>query len=80
MSSIDTNTVWEIPGERAPLVDNHDSLSTVTAEVLQAAESPKPPMLWYAALGLSSLLASMFGLMIGYLFSPESGFGATKTP
>ena len=80
MSSIDTNTVWEIPGERAPLVDNHDSLSTVTAEVLQAAESPKPPMLWYAALGLSSLLASMFGLMIGYLFLTGVGVWGNQNP
>ena len=36
MSSIDTNTVWEMPGERRPLVDNHESLGTVTTEVLQA--------------------------------------------
>ena len=80
MSSIDTNTVWEMPGERRPLVDNHESLGTVTTEVLQAAESPKPPMLWYAALGLSSLLASMFGLMIGYLFLTGVGIWGNQNP
>ncbi|MCH2150079.1 MAG: hypothetical protein MK075_00420, partial [Phycisphaerales bacterium] len=80
MSSIDTNTVWEIPGERAPFVDNHDSLSTVTAEVLQAAESPKPPLGWYIALSVSSLLASMFGLMIGYLFFTGVGVWGNANP
>ncbi|MEC7195972.1 MAG: NrfD/PsrC family molybdoenzyme membrane anchor subunit, partial [Planctomycetota bacterium] len=37
-------------------------------------------MLWYAALGLSSLLASMFGLMIGYLFLTGVGVWGNQNP
>ena len=60
-------SVWEGPGERLPLVDNHDSLGSVTREVLRAAEVPKPPIGWFIGLGVASTLASCFGLLIGYL-------------
>ena len=73
-------SVWEGPGERLPLVDNHDSLGSVTREVLRAAEVPKPPIGWFIGLGVASTLASCFGLLIGYLIFTGVGVWGNQNP
>ena len=73
-------SVWEGPGERLPLVDNHDSLGSVTKEVLRAAEVPKPPIGWFIGLGIASTLASCFGLLIGYLIFTGVGVWGNQNP
>lgn len=73
-------SVWEGPGERLPLVDNHDSLGSVTKEVLRAAEVPKPPIGWFIGLGVASTLASCFGLLIGYLIFTGVGVWGNQNP
>ena len=73
-------SVWEGPGERLPLVENHDSLGSVTKEVLRAAEVPKPPIGWFIGLGVASTLASCFGLLIGYLIFTGVGVWGNQNP
>lgn len=73
-------SVWEGPGERLPLVENHDSLGSVTREVLRAAEVPKPPIGWFIGLGVASTLASCFGLLIGYLIFTGVGVWGNQNP
>ena len=80
MSSMKYESVWEGPGERLPLVDNHDSLGSVTKEVLRAAEVPKPPIGWFIGLGIASTLASCFGLLIGYLIFTGVGVWGNQNP
>ena len=80
MSSMKYESVWEGPGERLPLVDNHDSLGSVTREVLRAAEVPKPPIGWFIGLGIASTLASCFGLLIGYLIFTGVGVWGNQNP
>lgn len=80
MSSMKYESVWEGPGERLPLVDNHDSLGSVTREVLRAAEVPKPPIGWFIGLGVASTLASCFGLLIGYLIFTGVGVWGNQNP
>ena len=80
MSSMKYESVWEGPGERLPLVENHDSLGSVTKEVLRAAEVPKPPIGWFIGLGVASTLASCFGLLIGYLIFTGVGVWGNQNP
>ena len=59
MSTLPLDNTFEDPRQRAPLVLGHTDFGSVTEEIRQVNESPKPPTAWYVALGISSAFASL---------------------
>ncbi len=74
------NNTWEDPGNRAPLVLNHDSFTSVTEEICRVNESAHPPKAWYVCLGLAATLAMLFGGLIFYLFITGVGVWGNQNP
>jgi Ni/Fe-hydrogenase subunit HybB-like protein len=78
-STIIDNT-REDPRRRAPLVLNHDDFASVTNEICEVNEAPKPPMAWYIALAIAGALATLFGVLIIYLFFTGVGVWGNQNP
>ena len=74
------NNTWEDPGNRAPLVLNHETFTSVTEEICRVNESAHPPKAWYACLGLAAMLAMLFGGLIFYLFITGVGVWGNQNP
>ena len=73
------NTIDD-PRERSPLVLNHHDFGTVTAEILVANESERPPKLWYVTLVISATLAGMLMMLVGYLIITGVGVWGNNSP
>ena len=76
---VDKTTVEHTSG-RSPLVLNHTSFDTVTSEICRVNEAKKPPFAWYATMAISSCLALMLGLLIGYLIITGVGVWGNNNP
>ena len=79
MTTLPVNT-GEDPRERAQLILHHSDFGSVTNEILNVNESPKPPKSWYFALAVSFSLMSMLGILIGYLFFTGVGVWGNNNP
>lgn len=75
-----TDNTGEDPRQRPQLVLAHQDFSSVTNEILNVNESPKPPKSWYLALAVSFTLMSMLGALIGYLFFTGVGVWGNNNP
>ena len=73
------NTIDD-PRERSPLVLNHHDFGSVTAEILVANESERPPKLWYVTLVISATLAGMLMMLVGYLIITGVGVWGNNSP
>jgi len=74
------DNTFDDPTRRPPLILNHEKFGTVTEEILDAAESPKPPLAWYVTLAFSAMLAGLFGALIFYLFATGVGVWGNQNP
>jgi len=80
MSTLTADNTVEDPTRRAPLVLNHDDFTSVTEEICHVNESPRPPKAWYISIAISSVLASLFGLLILYLVLTGVGVWGNMNP
>jgi molybdopterin-containing oxidoreductase family membrane subunit len=80
MTSLPVDNTVEDPRQRSPLVLGHTEFGTVTEEICRVNEVPKPPLGWYIALGISSVLATMLLVMIGYLIITGVGVWGNNNP
>ncbi|MDY7110409.1 MAG: NrfD/PsrC family molybdoenzyme membrane anchor subunit [Planctomycetota bacterium] len=80
MSTLTVDNTFEDPTRRAPLVLNHDDFTSVTEEICYVNESPRPPRAWYVSIAISSILASLFGLLILYLILTGVGVWGNMNP
>jgi len=69
----------EVPGRREPLVTGAHTYGTLTEVVSRVAEQ-KTPLAWYVAFGISSSVALMFVLCIGYLIAIGTGIWGHRNP
>jgi len=79
MTTFPVNT-GEDPRRRAQLILEHSDFGSVTDEILNVNESPKPPKSWYFALAISFAMMSMLGAMIGYLLFTGVGVWGNNNP
>jgi Ni/Fe-hydrogenase subunit HybB-like protein len=77
--STEIDNTEETPGRRAPLVTGNHTYHTITETVCRVAEQPQPK-LWYLLFAVSSSLALMFVLLIGYLFYKGVGIWGNMSP
>ena len=80
MSTIIIDNTFEDPSRRAPLVLGHDNFASVTEEICYVNEAPKPPRAWYIAFFISSALATVLMVLIGYLFVAGVGVWGNQNP
>ncbi len=80
MEATPIDNTFEDPGQRAPLVLNHNDFTSVTTDICRASESPRPPRAWYIAFAISAALASLFFLLIFYLFITGVGIWGNHSP
>jgi molybdopterin-containing oxidoreductase family membrane subunit len=80
MSTIVIDNTFEDPTRRAPLVLNHDTFASVTADICRVNEEPKPPKAWYVALGISAVLTALLGALVAYLFATGVGVWGNNRP
>jgi molybdopterin-containing oxidoreductase family membrane subunit len=79
MTTVPINT-GEDPCKRPQLILEHSDFGSVTDEILNVNESPKPPKSWYFALAISFAMMSMLGAMIGYLIFTGVGVWGNNNP
>jgi molybdopterin-containing oxidoreductase family membrane subunit len=70
----------EAPGTRAPLVLRHTTFASVTQDICRVNEVPKPPRAWTIAFIISSIWATIFVLLIGYLIFTGVGVWGNMHP
>jgi Ni/Fe-hydrogenase subunit HybB-like protein len=70
----------EDPTRRADLVLGAPTYAKVTEKVAALAEKPKPPLAWYVAFGVSSLLAAMLFALVLYLVLKGIGVWGVNVP
>jgi len=80
MSSVLVDNTVDVPGERAPLVLNHDSFNAVTETVCRVSEAPRPPLVWTIGFLASLLLTGMLGMMVIYLIITGVGVWGLNNP
>ncbi|MCH2149016.1 MAG: polysulfide reductase NrfD [Phycisphaerales bacterium] len=80
MSTLHVDNTIEDPRQRSPLVLGHTDFGTVTEEICLVNEAPKPPMCWYVSLAISSVVASLLLVMIGYLIITGVGVWGNNNP
>lgn len=74
------NNTLDDPDHRAPLVLGGLDYSGITEVVTDIAERPKPPKVWYIALGISSLWAGILGACILHLIFTGVGVWGNRSP
>ena len=79
-SDVDDGTLSQDPSKRAPLVLNHTDFSTVTDDILSASEDKRAPIAWHISFAISSVLASMLGILILYLIITGVGVWGNNNP
>ena len=80
MSTLPVDNTIEDPRQRSPLVLGHTEFGTVTEEICFVNEAPKPPKCWYVSLAISSVVASILLVMIGYLIITGVGVWGNNNP
>ena len=75
-----TDNTYDDPTHRAPLVLNHQDFHSVTEDICRVSETPKPPLLWTVSLVFFGGLASLFGVLIFYLFATGVGVWGNQNP
>ncbi|QDU91619.1 Polysulfide reductase, NrfD [Pirellulimonas nuda] len=71
-----TTAVWDEPN----LVQGDQTYQTITDTVCRIAENPRPPLAWFIAFAISSSIAGVFGLLIGYLLITGTGIWGNNNP
>ena len=71
---------FDDPTKRAPLVLGDHNFESVTETVCAIVERPKPPLGWYIAFSISSSIASMFLVLLAYLFGVGIGVWGLQNP
>jgi molybdopterin-containing oxidoreductase family membrane subunit len=74
-----TDNTVEDPAKRSPLVIGHD-FTSVTDKICGIVEKPKTPRAWYIAFAVSSAVATMFMVLIGYLVFTGIGVWGVQIP
>ena len=74
------NNTIDDPGHRAPLVLGGLDYSGITEVVTDIAERPKPPRIWYIALGISAMWAGILGACILHLIFTGVGVWGNRSP
>ena len=80
MSTLVIDNTFEDPTRRAPLVLGHDNFTTVTEEICQVNESPRPPLAWYVTMAISLMLLAMLGGLLAYLIATGVGVWGNNNP
>ncbi len=68
------------PTRRAPLVLGDHDFESVTDVICGVVERPRPPLAWYIAFCISSLTASLFFVLLAYLFGAGIGVWGLQNP
>ncbi len=71
---------WDDPRRRAPLITGTPSLTSITDDICAVVEAPKPPAIWYAALGFSLIALSTLGITLFYLIFAGTGTWGLNNP
>ncbi len=66
--------------EEPPLIEGNPTFHSITEDVSAIAERPKPPKLWYVLMGISSFLALILFVLIGYLVGVGIGVWGNNIP
>ncbi len=77
---LDLDNTLERPGERAPLVLGKSDLASITEQVCEIAERPRPSREWWLAFGTSASLTFVLFAMLGYLFWTGLGVWGINQP
>ncbi|MEP0775770.1 MAG: polysulfide reductase NrfD [Acidobacteriota bacterium] len=77
---LDLDNTLERPGERAPLVLGKSDLASITEQVCEIAERPRPSREWWLAFGTSASLTLVLFAMLGYLFWTGLGVWGINQP
>lgn len=77
---LDLDNTLEKPGERAPLVLGNSDLASITEQVCEIAERPRPSREWLLAFGTSASLTFVLFAMLGYLFWTGLGVWGINQP
>jgi len=80
MSTVIIDNTVDVPGRRAPLVLNHSDFGSVTRDICQVNESPRPPKAWTIAFVIAAAWAGFFGMLIGYLIFTGVGVWGNNNP
>ncbi|MCH8165187.1 MAG: polysulfide reductase NrfD [Planctomycetes bacterium] len=80
MTTLVIDNTFDDPTRRAPLVLGHDRFGTVTEKICSISEARRPPRAWYIAFAISLAFASIFGVMILYLFATGVGVWGNQNP
>ena len=74
------NNTYYDPVNPAPLLTGNPTFSSVTETVCGIAETPRPPMAWFIAFGISLVLLMILGAMVGYLLTTGVGVWGVNNP
>jgi Ni/Fe-hydrogenase subunit HybB-like protein len=80
LAARELDNTFDDPRRRAPLVLGDNDFTTVTETVCGVVERPKPPLAWYIAFGISSLLTAVLLAMLAYLFAVGVGVWGINQP
>jgi molybdopterin-containing oxidoreductase family membrane subunit len=78
--SVPADNTYDDPTRRAPLIVGGHDFTSITDVVSAVIERPKPPRAWYIAFGISVLVLTMLGAMIGYLVLTGTGIWGINIP
>ncbi len=78
--TVPVDNTYDDPTRRAPLIVGTHDFGSVTDVVCQVIERPRPPRAWYIAFGISVLILTMLGAMIGYLVLAGTGVWGINIP
>ncbi len=76
MSVIEQRAMIEEP----PLIEGNPTFHSITEDVSSIAERPKPPKMWYILITISSFLAFILFILIGYLVGTGIGVWGNNIP
>jgi len=80
VSTLTIDNTIEIPGQRAPLVLNHETFGSVTQDICRVNEAPRPPRAWTIAFAISAFWATAFVVLILYLIFTGVGVWGNMHP
>jgi Ni/Fe-hydrogenase subunit HybB-like protein len=80
MTALHLDNTIDVPGQRAPLVLNHSTFTSVTNDICKVNEAPKPPLAWTITFIISAIWATIFGGLIMYLIATGVGVWGNQKP
>ncbi len=79
MSAAEIDNTRDDPRLRSPLVLGNHTLASIDDAICGVCEN-KPPSMWWGVFAFTSLLASMLGICVGYLFIAGTGTWGLNNP